>query len=131
MASKKLSVGLSNTVKQLIANRGGPVVPAAGYSSAKIRQVLDEIHEKSSLSSKAALKTLATGTLITLNAPFALQQLWQWTSKTPQDAVILREAGLKCISFIGIAKVINNLGVLSQCFETDGVHNKLTGRPRR
>lgn len=68
---------------------------------------------------------------MTLNAPFALQQLWQWTSQTPQDAELLREAGLKCISFIGIAKVINNLGVLQECFAKDGVQEKLSSSSRR
>lgn len=68
---------------------------------------------------------------MTLNAPFALQQLWQWTSQTPQDAELLREAGLKCISFIGIAKVINNLGVLQECFANDGVQEKLSSSSRR
>ena len=131
MASKKSAVTLSNAVKQLIASRGPPVSPAAGYNPASIRKVLDELQQKSPLSSTSVLQTLATGALVTLNAPFALQQLWQWTPRTPQDAELLREAGLKCISFIGIAKVINNLGVLQECFAKDGVHEKLSTSARR
>lgn len=131
MASKKSSVNLSNAVKQLIASRGPPVTPSAGYNAARIRQVLDELQKKTPLSSTSALQTLATGALVTLNAPFALQQLWQWTSRTPRDAELLREAGLKCISFIGIAKVINNLGVLQECFARDGVQEQLSTSARR
>lgn len=131
MASKKSSVNLSNAVKQLIASRGPPVSPTAGYNPASFRKVLDKLQQETPLSSTSVLQTLATGALVTLNAPFALQQLWQWTSKSPKDAELLREAGLKCISFIGIAKVINNLGVLQECFQKDGIQEQLSTSSRR
>ena len=58
---------------------------------------------------------------MTLNSPKALEHLAQYanTYGAPSQAervsraALLREVGLKCISFIGIAKVINQLGALS------------------
>lgn len=131
MASKKSSLSLANAVKQLIAQRGGPVSPQAGITGDRIRSELDKLQKQTPLSSTSALKTLAIGTFITLNSPFALQQLWQWTSRSAQDAELLREAGLKCISFIGIAKVINNLGILHDCFVKEGLELELNKKSRR
>lgn len=112
---------LSSTVKSLIGSRGSPL-PPAGQEAARLHRLLTELHDRSSLrTSHNALLTLAAGTFITLNSPSALKSLWQWSGKTKEDALVLREAGLKSISFIGIPKVINNLGVLHECFKADGL----------
>lgn len=112
---------LSSTIKHLIASKGNALAPTA-QESARLHRLLDSLHERSSLkSSRNALLTLATGTLITLNSPSALRSLWQWSERTPKDALVMREAGLKSISFIGIPKVINNLGVLQECFKADAL----------
>ena len=62
-----------------------------------------------------------SASLVTLNSPKALEHLAAYAntfgapSKAEQvsRAELLREVGLKCISFIGIAKVINQLGALA------------------
>ena len=45
-------------------------------------------------------------------------------------ALLLREAGLKCISFIGIAKVINQLGALASGTDPE-IREALPKQPSR
>lgn len=141
--SGSAGVALSPAVKKLIAARGAPVpAPATGElaASRQLGVLLDRLQAQTSsrgsdgLSSplpRSVLLTLATGTFVTLNSPSALRGLWQWSGKQAADATLMREAGLKCISFIGIAKVINNLGVLHDCFVKDGVQAQLSADSRR
>ena len=126
----KAKVALSAAAKQLIALRGAPA--SSQCSQDKLTKLLDSLHSASQIqTSRNALLTLATGTLFAINAPQALRDLWQWTGKTPAEATLMRESGLKCISFIGIASVINNLGVLHECITRDNVSDKLGKQPRR
>lgn len=146
--SRSANVVLSPAVKKLIGSRGAPVpAPATGELAAgrQLGVLLDRLQAQtgggggssnngagaSSPLPRSVLLTLATGTFVTLNSPSALRGLWQWSGKQASDAALMREAGLKCISFIGIAKVINNLGVLHDCFAKDGVQAQLSADSRR
>ncbi|KAE8256329.1 hypothetical protein A4X13_0g2714 [Tilletia indica] len=68
--------------------------------------------------------SVATATLLTLNSPKGLQELHKSAiplslalSARTDRACLMREVGLKCIGFIGIPKVINNLGALRSVVE--------------
>ena len=132
MSSKKAAATLSNTAKQLIASQGGPLPPSSTQEHSRLLRLLNDIHARSAIkSSQNALLTLATGAFVTLNSPTALRTLWDWSGKTRSDALLMRESALKSISFIGIAKVINNLAVLHECFEKSGVQASLPTKSRR
>ena len=123
---------LSNTVKQLISLRGAALAPSSSSEEVRLASLLDQLHGSSSISSsKSTLLTLATGTFFSLNSPSALQTVWRWSDGSVKDAAILREAGLKSVSFIGLAKVINNLAVLNQAFVESGVQRDLPEKSRR
>lgn len=132
MSRRTAAVVLSDNAKRLIASRGGPLAPSSGNEHARLSRLLNDLQAQSSLkSSRNALLTLATGTFVTLNSPSALRSLWAWSGKTRNDALLMRESALKSVSFIGIAKVINNLAVLQQCFEESGVQGSLPTKSRR
>ncbi|KAK0545573.1 hypothetical protein OC846_004894 [Tilletia horrida] len=68
--------------------------------------------------------SVATATLLTLNSPSGLQALHRTAVPTSlalqqrtDRASLMREVGLKCIGFIGIPKVINNLAALRAAVE--------------
>lgn len=84
--------------------------------------------------------SIATATLFTLNNPGSLQALHRFAageqSADPEHktnvALLMRETGLKCIGFIGIPKVINNLAALRKAVEEDAELVKaLPTEPRR
>ncbi|PWY98487.1 hypothetical protein BCV70DRAFT_32681 [Testicularia cyperi] len=84
--------------------------------------------------------SIATATLFTLNNPGSLQALHRFavangTSDLKQKtemALLMRETGLKCIGFIGIPKVINNLAALRKAVEEDPeLVKSLPTEPRR
>lgn len=132
MLNKKAAVLLSDAAKRLIASRGGPLVAASSDEHARLVRLLNDLHARSSIrASRSALLTLATGTFVTLNSPSALRSLWDWSAKDGSDALLMRESALKSISFIGIAKVINNLAVLHECFKKSGVQASLPTKSRR
>ncbi|SNX82981.1 related to conserved mitochondrial protein [Melanopsichium pennsylvanicum] len=68
--------------------------------------------------------SIATATLFTLNNPGSLQALHRFAANGDLEhksnvALLMRETGLKCIGFIGIPKVINNLAALRKAVEAD------------
>ncbi|KAN0064028.1 hypothetical protein ACQY0O_003634 [Thecaphora frezii] len=71
--------------------------------------------------------SLATATILTLNNPGSLQSLHRVATRDLANdleqrkdrALLMREVGLKCIGFIGIPKVINNLAALRKAVEED------------
>jgi hypothetical protein len=122
---------LSAPVKSLISLRGS-ALGTSSASHARLLSLLDHLHASSGLSSSnTTLLTLGAGTFFALNSPAGLRTLWSWSGKAKSSATLLLEAGLKSISFIGIAKVINNLGVLSQAIQEDGVLADLPKDARR
>lgn len=132
MTGKKAAATLSNAAKQIIASKGGPLPQSGKEEHSRLVRLLNDIHARSSIkSSRTALLTLATGTFVTLNSPSALRSLWEWSGKSRSDALLMRESALKSISFIGIAKVINNLAVLHECFTKSGIQDSLPSKSRR
>lgn len=84
--------------------------------------------------------SIATATLFTLNNPGSLQALHRYATGSGRSdmmqrtemALLMRETGLKCIGFIGIPKVINNLAALRKAVEEDQELVKaLPTQPRR
>ncbi|TQS33122.1 hypothetical protein Golomagni_06546 [Golovinomyces magnicellulatus] len=84
--------------------------------------------------------SIATATLFTLNNPGSLQALHKFAAgdkaisleHRKQVALLMRETGLKCIGFIGIPKVINNLAALRKAVEEDAeLVTALPTEPRR
>ncbi|PWN52183.1 hypothetical protein IE53DRAFT_392133 [Violaceomyces palustris] len=94
--------------------------------------------------------SLTTATLLTLNSPASLQALHRMavgidpSQSTPtgqpalnltertERACLMREVGLKCIGFIGIPKVINNLAALRAVVDEDQeLASALPREPRR
>lgn len=80
-----------------------------------------------------------TATLVSLNSPASLQALHKHSvptaleiSQRVERACLMREVGLKCIGFIGIPKVINQLAALRNAVEEDKeLKNALPKEPRR
>ncbi len=68
-----------------------------------------------------------TATMFTLNSPGSLQSLHRYAAPAGSmplqerlnRACLMREVGLKCIGFIGIPKVINNLAAVRAAVEED------------
>jgi len=84
--------------------------------------------------------SIATATLFTLNNPGSLQALHRHAAgdkgtdleHRTNVALLMRETGLKCIGFIGIPKVINNLAALRKAVEEDEeLVKSLPTEPRR
>lgn len=83
--------------------------------------------------------SIATATLVTLNSPGSLASLHRFAAGSSlqlQDrldrAQLMREVGLKCIGFIGIPKVINNLAALRKAVDEDQeLASALPTEPRR
>ncbi|EPQ28106.1 uncharacterized protein PFL1_04433 [Pseudozyma flocculosa PF-1] len=71
--------------------------------------------------------SVATATILTLNNPGSLQSLHRVAMRDLANdlearksrALLMREIGLKCIGFIGIPKVINNLAALRKAVDQD------------
>lgn len=70
--------------------------------------------------------SLTTASLFTLDSPGALQALHRFSApaslaveERTARAALVREVGLKCIGFVGIPKVINNLAALRKAVEED------------
>ena len=108
---------LSQPVKDLIAAgyaRGGPA-PAPK----NIRSVYDSVAKEATSNNVGlpAWLTLSTATTMTMNSPDSMLQLHELVSSSSSDqnqavyaAELMREVGLKCISFNGIPRTINVLG---------------------
>ncbi|KAK4217440.1 hypothetical protein QBC37DRAFT_307878 [Rhypophila decipiens] len=79
---------------------------------------------------------LSAATTFTLNSPTALPILHhvvkeQTYLKTPEAAELIREVGLKCISFNGIPRTINCLHGLREYGEREGWWQTLEKKPTR
>ena len=80
--------------------------------------------------------TFSTATAMTMNAPSAMQMLWQTAQQHDRSlspvlaAELQREVGLKCISFNGIPRTINVLGAYYNDLPKD-VQSKLSKKSTR
>ncbi|KAI8959916.1 mitochondrial protein [Daldinia sp. FL1419] len=130
---------LSEAVKALI--NAGHARPGYTPSSARVQTVLtkfasDAAEKKVGL---PAWITLSTAVSATLNCPEAMTQIFHLANssattseqRTPvQNAELIREVGLKCISFNGIPRSINTLGAFRNSLPAD-VASSLSTTPTR
>ncbi|XXG95229.1 hypothetical protein Hte_001489 [Hypoxylon texense] len=114
---------LSEAVKALINashSKPGYTPSSPGVQTALKRFASDAAEKKVGL---PAWVTLSTAVSATLNCPEAMTQIFHIANSTPssssssspprtpvQNAELIREVGLKCISFNGIPRSINTLG---------------------
>ncbi|KAG5981723.1 hypothetical protein E4U55_002619 [Claviceps digitariae] len=128
----KLSPSLKALINASFA-RPGPV-PA----SAAIRQVYQSI-ERDAAARKLGMKpwlAISTAATFTLNSPDSLPILYHIAStgcdqkSQTQAAELMREVGLKCISFNGIPRTINCLNAFHAALPKD-VASSLETRPSR
>ncbi|KAM0751483.1 hypothetical protein T439DRAFT_324665 [Meredithblackwellia eburnea MCA 4105] len=116
MAANKLTNSLKTLLKAPHA-RGGPL-PAP--TPARTKHLFDLISSSAKSNGLAhdTWLTLSTAALVTLNSPATLCELYSYSTKdlpesdAVERAAIMREVGLKCISFSGIPRTINSLGAL-------------------
>ncbi|KDE03527.1 hypothetical protein MVLG_05994 [Microbotryum lychnidis-dioicae p1A1 Lamole] len=113
-------IKLSQSLKALIgssAARGAPLPAPSAASLDRLFAGLRSSAKGKGVGSNTWL-TLSSATLATLNSPDSLKHLYTFATKdaTGDDqvrtAALMREVGLKCISFNGIPRSINNLAAL-------------------
>ncbi|ETN36543.1 uncharacterized protein HMPREF1541_08821 [Cyphellophora europaea CBS 101466] len=108
----KLSEGLKALIN---AAHARPNVTKAPTNIKSIYSQIAESARSHNVGTPAWL-TISTATTMTMNSPASLLQLHSIASQPPstltptESAELMREVGLKCISFNGIPRVINNLG---------------------
>ncbi|GAA6060253.1 hypothetical protein JCM10212_003493 [Sporobolomyces blumeae] len=135
---------LSPALKQLIAAahaQGGPVPSLPRANATRLFEGLANSAQANGVGTKAWL-TLSGAALVTLNSPATLCALYSYATKDlasgdeqaasrkSEVAAILREAGLKSISFSGIPRAINSLGALRAHLEPE-VADLLSTKPTR
>ncbi|KAL7629841.1 hypothetical protein AAE478_001364 [Parahypoxylon ruwenzoriense] len=109
---------LSDTIKALI--NASHAAPGYTPASAAVQPVLTRFASDAA-QKKVGLPvwvTLSTAVSATLNCPEAMTQIFHLANSSPsteprtpvQNAELIREVGLKCISFNGIPRSINTLG---------------------
>lgn len=99
-ASVKLSPTLKSIVNLSSALPSGIPAPSPAITS----KLFDTIRSKAPPNlSRHAWLTLGTAALFTVNSPDAICQLWNYAGRNKEDAVVMREVGLKCISFNGVS----------------------------
>ncbi|GAA5959505.1 hypothetical protein JCM3765_002350 [Sporobolomyces pararoseus] len=136
------SIKVSSTLKQLIkspASQPGPLPLPAQNATTRLFDGISTSAASNGIGQKAWL-TLSGAALVTLNSPATLCALYSYatrdlepkerTLKATQVAAILREAGLKSISFSGIPRAINSLGALRSHLEPE-VAAELSTKPLR
>jgi len=87
---------------------------------------------------------IATATFLSVNSPASVANLYRFVSRheieSPESllqvdertkkAALMRETSLKCVTFVGVPKVINSLASLTQALEID-VRDALEKKPLR
>ncbi|KAB5585161.1 hypothetical protein GE09DRAFT_17595 [Coniochaeta sp. 2T2.1] len=127
----KLSPALKGLINAPFARPGQSPAPA------NIKSVYERIAREASLKNygRNPWLTLSAAATFTLNSPDALHSLYQVSqsqqSHSPKEAAeLIREVGLKCISFNGIPRTINCLGAFRAGLD-DTVLGQLETRPSR
>ncbi|KAM0790610.1 hypothetical protein ACM66B_004474 [Microbotryomycetes sp. NB124-2] len=116
-----MSTKLSPSLKALVnapRARGGPI-PAPSQVQTTIK-LFDHVRDSARQRGlgKHAWLTLSAATLVTLNSPETLCRLYTYAAsgssveEQVSTAMLMREAGLKSISFSGIPRTINSLNAL-------------------
>ncbi|WWC64301.1 uncharacterized protein I303_106911 [Kwoniella dejecticola CBS 10117] len=106
-------IKLSPSLKSLVNSPSSLPSPIPAPSIATTSKLFDSIRARApSELSRNAWLTVGTAALLTVNSPEAICQLWDYAGRNKEDAGVMREVGLKCISFNGIPRTINGLGAL-------------------
>lgn len=110
------------------------------------RELLDDLFRRIEQSASsvgvgwAEWMSISTAALFTLDSPGSIAHLHRYAVRNPllelservNRACLMREVGLKCIGFVGIPKVINNLAVLRAAVDEDNdIAHALPTTPRR
>ncbi|ORY70457.1 uncharacterized protein BCR38DRAFT_333580 [Pseudomassariella vexata] len=128
---------LSTTVKALI--NAGHARPGYTRASAQVQPALAEFARdaKEKKVGLPAWVTMSTAVSATLNCPEAMTSIFQLANLTApstrnpvQNAELVREVGLKCISFNGIPRSINCLNAFYSSLPPD-VASSLSTQPTR
>ncbi|CEQ40681.1 SPOSA6832_02322, partial [Sporobolomyces salmonicolor] len=139
MASVKLSSALKSLISAPHA-QGGPVPLPSQAATTRLFEGLSRSAARNGVGPVTWL-TLSSAALVTLNSPATLCELYSFATrglpecaersqKASEYAAVMREAGLKSISFSGIPRAINSLGALRAHLEPD-VAAKLSTEPTR
>ncbi|OIW22816.1 hypothetical protein CONLIGDRAFT_638065 [Coniochaeta ligniaria NRRL 30616] len=127
----KLSPALKGLINAPFARPGQTPAPA------NIRSVYERIAREASEKKygRNPWLTISAAATFTLNSPDALHSLFQVSqqqqSHQPRDAAeLIREVGLKCISFNGIPRTINCLGAFRSGLDAS-VQSQLSTKPSR
>ncbi|GAA5877134.1 hypothetical protein JCM1840_005666 [Sporobolomyces johnsonii] len=139
MASVKLSSALKSLISAPHA-QGGPVPLPSQAATTRLFEGLSRSAARNGLEPVTWL-TLSSAAVTSLNSPATLCALYSFatkglpespdrTQKASEYAAVMREAGLKSISFSGIPRAINALGALRAHLEPD-VAAKLSTEPTR
>jgi hypothetical protein len=128
----KLSEGLKALINAAHAR------PNVTKAPANIKGIYSQISDsaKSHHVGTPAWLTIATATTMTLSSPASLLQLHALASQSQsklnptETAELMREVGLKCISFNGIPRTINSLGAFRDGLPKD-VQSQLKTEPTR
>ncbi|GAA5843200.1 hypothetical protein JCM9279_001892 [Rhodotorula babjevae] len=138
------SVKLSSALKALVAapHAQGAALPAP--PRAAVTQLFERLATSAAAHGvgEATWLTLGSAALVTLNSPATLCELYTFSAsrlqlqgqervkRAAELAAVMREAGLKSISFSGIPRAINNLGALRSHLEPE-VAELLSTSPTR
>ncbi|KAH8902836.1 hypothetical protein BR93DRAFT_931701 [Coniochaeta sp. PMI_546] len=125
----KLSPALKGLINAPFARPGQTPAPA------NIRSVYERIAREASEKKygRNPWLTLSAAATFTLNSPDALQALFQVSQQSHQPkeaAELIREVGLKCISFNGIPRTINCLGAFKSGLDAS-VQSQLSTKSSR
>ncbi|KAI1172013.1 hypothetical protein F4777DRAFT_25653 [Nemania sp. FL0916] len=129
---------LSDAVKALI--NAGHALPGYTRAGAQVRPALERLASDAGEKGIGlpAWVTVSTAVSATMNCPEAMTQVFELANTSnkqsqrtvAQNAELVREVGLKCISFNGIPRTINTLGAFWSSLPTD-VAESLSTKPTR
>ena len=147
-ALKELISAPTYAVRESVAHPGHMLAAgrAAVPRASPRREILDDLFQRIEQSASchgvalAEWLCISTAALFTLDSPGSIAHMHRYAVRTPQLALdervnracLMREVGLKCIGFIGIPKVINNLAALRRAVDEDAdIAQQLPSTPRR
>jgi hypothetical protein len=127
---------LSEPLKQLI--NAAHALPGTLKAPPNVRNTFSRIatSAKDKGVGVPAWLTITTATTMTMNSPQSMVELYHVAQSQPsapsppETAGLMREVGLKCVSFNGIPRVINCLGAFKEGMPKD-VFDKIPARPSR
>lgn len=145
-ARDTMGKSLPPALKELISAPTFAAGRAAFPRPSPRRELLDDLFSRIENSATshgvgwAEWMSISTATLFTLDSPGSIVHMHRYAVLSPSieleervnRACLMREVGLKCIGFVGIPKVINNLAALRAAVNEDrAIAQALPTAPRR